>query len=290
MTSSKVPVSAIVLTHNEEANIKACIDSIAGWIGEIYVVDSGSTDQTLNIIGQFTDNIFHHPFENYSRQRNWAQENLPIAYDWVFHIDADERVSPELASKIINCLGDGSKIGEISGILVRRRIEFLGKHIRYGGIYPTYHCRFFRKAAGRCEEREYDQHFIVEGPTMRIEADLIEETAVSLHSWTVRHLRWAAMETKQLAKARPDNGKNLMEPKIFGSPIQRKKWLRMYYEKSPLFFRAFIYFLVRYLIRGGFLDGMPGLIYHVLHGFWFRFYIDACLFEFRQLKDSKRKI
>ena len=256
-------------------------------MGEIYVVDSGSTDQTLDIIKQFTDNIFHHPFVNYSRQRNWAQENLPIRHDWVFHIDADERVSPELASKIINCFGDGVNIRGISGILVRRRIEFLGKHIRYGGIYPTYHCRFFRKAAGRCEEREYDQHFMVEGPTIRIEGDLIEATAVSLQSWTVRHLRWAAMETKQLAKGRLETGKNTLEPNIFGSPIQRKKWLRMYYEKNPLFIRAFLYFLVRYLIRGGFLDGLPGLIYHVLHGFWFRFYIDACLFENEQNRKLK---
>ena len=284
MTFSKVPVSAIVLTHNEEANIKACMDSIAGWMGEVFVVDSGSTDQTLNIIGEFTDKSFHHPFENYSRQRNWAQENLPIQNDWVFHIDADERVSPELASRIISYFSGGPKREEIAGILVRRRIEFLGKHIRYGGIYPSYHCRIFRRVKGRCEEREYDQHFIVEGPTMRIEADLIEETAVSLNSWTVRHLRWAAMETRQLAKGGLKNGETLVEGKIFGSPIERKKWLRMYYEKSPLFLRAFLYFLVRYFIRGGFLDGTPGLIYHVLHGFWFRFYIDACLFEYRQIR------
>ena len=92
------------------------------------------------------------------------------------------------------------------------------------------------------------------------------------------------METRQLAKGGLKNGETLVEGKIFGSPIERKKWLRMYYEKSPLFLRAFLYFLVRYFIRGGFLDGTPGLIYHVLHGFWFRFYIDACLFEYRQIR------
>jgi glycosyltransferase involved in cell wall biosynthesis len=284
MATLKVPVSAIVLTHNEVENIKACLDSIAGWIGEIYVVDSGSTDQTLNIIGKFTDHIFHHPFENYSRQRNWAQEYLPIQHEWVFHIDADERVSPELASRIISYFGGSSESKEIAGILIRRRIEFLGKHIKYGGVYPSYHCRIFKRVKGRCEEREYDQHFIVEGPTIRIEADLIEATAVSLNSWTVRHLRWAAMETRQLAKGGGENGKNLVEGNFLGSPIERKKWLRMYYEKSPLFLRAFLYFLFRYLIRGGFLDGRVGLIYHVLHGFWFRFYIDACLFEYKQIR------
>ena len=288
MSSSKAPISAVVLTYNEEANIGACIDSIAEWVGEIFVVDSGSTDQTLNIIGKSTGNIFHHPFENYSRQRNWAQQNLPIRHDWVFHIDADERVSPELALGIVNYFREGAKKGEISGILVRRRIEFLGKHIRHGGIYPTYHCRFFKKSLGRCEEREYDQHFIVEGRTIRIEADLIERTAVSLNSWSMRHLRWAAMETKQHAKGYPEYRKGLVEARSFGSPIERKKWFRMYYEKSPLFARAFIYFFIRYFIRLGFLDGVPGLIYHVLHGFWFRFYIDACLFEYEKIQKLRK--
>jgi glycosyltransferase involved in cell wall biosynthesis len=288
MSSSKAPISAVVLTYNEEKNIGACIDSIAEWVGEIFVVDSGSTDQTLNIIKQSTGNIFHHPFENYSRQRNWAQQNLPIRHDWVFHIDADERVSPELALGIINYFREGTKKEEISGILVRRRIEFLGKHIRHGGIYPTYHCRFFKKSLGRCEEREYDQHFIVEGRTIIIEADLIERTAVSLNSWSIRHLRWAAMETKQHAKGYPEYRKGLVKARTFGSPIERKKWFRMYYEKSPLFARAFIYFFIRYFIRLGFLDGIPGLIYHVLHGFWFRFYIDACLFEYEKMQKLRK--
>jgi glycosyltransferase involved in cell wall biosynthesis len=278
----RAPVSAIILTHNEEANIKACIESIAAWVDEIYIVDSGSTDQTLNIIKQFTGNIFYHPFENYSRQRNWAQEELPLRHDWVFHIDADERVTPELAFEVEKFFQDDVKINHYAGILVRRRIEFLGKHIKYGGIYPSYHCRFFKKRMGRCEDREYDQHFIVEGRTIRIEADLIEATAGSLHSWTVRHLRWAMMETKQLEKGSSGRERRLLEPKFLGSPIQRRKWLRKHYEKSPLFLRAFAYFLVRYLIQGGFMDGIPGLIYHVLHGFWFRFYVDACIFEQRK--------
>jgi hypothetical protein len=141
---------------------------------------------------------------------------------------------------------------------------------------------------GRCEEREYDQHFIVDGPTMRIDADLIEATASSLKSWTVRHLRWAAMETKQLTKGCAGDRKGVVEGKFFGSPIQRKKWFRMYYERSPLFLRGFLYFFIRYFIKGGFLDGIPGLIYHVLHGFWFRFYIDACLFEYKQLGNLKK--
>ena len=88
---TQLPVSVIILTHNEELNLPDCLRSVAEWAGEIFVVDSGSTDSTLEIARRYTEKVCCHPFENYSMQRNWAQENLPLAYEWVFHIDADER-------------------------------------------------------------------------------------------------------------------------------------------------------------------------------------------------------
>lgn len=288
MSSEKIPISVIILTHDEESNIGNCIRSIADWVGEIFVVDSGSTDGTLEIVNQYTHNVFRHAFENYSRQRNWAQVNLPIHYDWVFHVDADERVSPELVIKLKAFFSEGSQNQGIAGVLVRRRIEFLGRHIKHGGIYPTYHCRIFQKDRGRCETREYDQHFLVDGPTIRIEGDIIEATASSLFSWTSRHNRWAQMEAFNLIKKNSLTKAGMVEAKLLGSPIERRRWLRTYYEKSPIFLRALVYFFLRYFIRGGFLDGIPGLIYHVLHGFWFRFYVDACYFEMKYHPQCRR--
>ncbi len=283
MVSQRIPVSIIVLTHNEESNIEPCLLSIVEWAGEVFVVDSGSTDRTLEIAARYTDKIIHHPFENYSRQRNWAQANLPLTYNWVFHIDADERVSPGLVTGLREFLINNTSAEQIAGLLVRRRIEFMGRHIKHGGIYPTYHCRIFRKQLGRCEDREYDQHFLVDGPVARIEADLIEVTASSLFSWTARHNRWAQMEAQHLMKNIENAQSGLVKPSLAGSPIERRRWLRAsVYERSPMFLRSFMYFFVRYFLRGGFLDGIPGLIYHVLHGFWFRFYVDACHYEMKR--------
>ena len=283
MPVNKLPISVIVLTFNEEANIAPCLDSIVDWAGEVFIVDSGSTDRTLNIISQYGAQVVHHPFENYSRQRNWAQVSLPLTHQWVFHIDADERVSPLLIGELRQLFATVPMGRAPAGFLVRRLIHFLGRPITHGGIYPTYHCRIFKKDLGHCEDREYDQHFIVEGETKTIEADLVEMTASSLFSWTVRHNKWAQMEASQLAKADHGEQTNMVKAKFSGSPIERRRWLRSrFYGRAPLFARAVMYFLTRYLLRGGFLDGTPGLIYHFLQGFWFRFYVDACYYELLQ--------
>ena len=285
METSRIPVSFIVLTQDEEANVDDCLQSIAELAGEVFIVDSGSTDRTLEIAGRYTNKIFHHPFENYSIQRNWAQANLPLTHEWVFHIDADERVSPELALELGKFFGELPPVPVVVGLLVSRRIEFMGKPIRYGGVYPTYHCRLYRKGAGRCEDRGYDQHFIVEGPTSKINGDLVEVTAFSLYSWTARHNRWAQMEARQLLKESKDSSGDIINPNLMGTPIERRRWVRSsIYGKSPMFYRAFANFIVRYFLRGGFLDGTRGLIYHFLHGFWFRFYVDACIYELRHLR------
>ena len=283
MQAQKLPISIIVLTFNEEANIAPCLDTIVDWAGEVFIVDSGSTDRTLNIISQYGTQVVHHLFENYSRQRNWAQASLPLTHQWVFHIDADERVSPQLISELRQHFATAPMGGDTAGFLVRRQIQFLGRSITHGGIYPTYHCRIFKKELGHCEDREYDQHFIVDGETRTIEADLVEITASSLFSWTARHNKWAQMEASQLTKANQGEESNMVKARLSGSPIERRRWLRSrFYGRAPLFTRAVMYFLTRYILRGGFLDGTPGLIYHFLQGFWFRFYVDACYYELLQ--------
>jgi glycosyltransferase involved in cell wall biosynthesis len=286
MMSSRVPVSVVVLTHDEEPNIESCLRTIVDWAGEVFVVDSGSTDRTLEIVSRYTLKVAKHLFENYSRQRNWAQSNLPLSYEWVFHIDADERVTPELADGLRKFFADEAEVRKVDGLLVRRRIQFMGRDIVHGGIYPTYHCRIYRKERGRCEDREYDQHFLVDGLVETIEADLIEVTASSLFAWTAKHNRWAQMEARHLLQVVSHQSADMVKASATGSPIQRRRWLRAsVFERSPLFLRAALYFSVRYFLRGGFLDGTPGLIYHVLHGLWFRFYTDACLYELRHQAD-----
>ena len=154
-------LTVVVLTYNEEANLPRCLDSLQGLACSVVVVDSGSTDRTVQIAERYNATLLCHPFENYAIQRNWAQANLPLETDWVLHLDADERLTPELAREINETLAaaeDG-----IDGFLLRKRTIFMGRWIRHGGHYPSYHLRLFRPHKGRCEDRLYDQHFVVNG-------------------------------------------------------------------------------------------------------------------------------
>lgn len=279
--SDWLPISVIMLTQDEEANIAACLRSVAAWAGEIYVVDSGSTDRTVEIAGQFTPNVVVHPFENYSRQRNWAQQALPLRFDWVFHIDADERVSPELAASLQR-LFTGRMVDRLDGLMVSRRTVFLGRPILHGDHYPAYHLRIFRRDKGRCEDRLYDQHYVVNGATQTVPGDLIDVITADLTEWVKRHARWGALEAAEQLRTHGDGSPNQVRGRALGTPIERRRWLRSsVYGRGPLFLRAFAYFLYRYVVRLGFLDGTEGLMFHFLQGCWYRFYVDAKIWEAR---------
>lgn len=278
MADSPLPVAVIVLTQDEARGIDRCLDSVKGWAAEVWVVDSGSTDDTLDRVRKVTDRVAAHPFETYAAQRNWAQENLELGQPWVFHLDADEAVSPKLQAELA-AFFQRKDLEGIQGALVRRRILFLGRELRWGGLYPTYHCRLYRKGAGRCEDRRYDQHFVVEGRLARLEADVVEHTAPTLAGWTARHARWAQLEAEEMA-APPAEVPGRVQPELLGNPIQRRRWAKSrLFGRAPRLLRAFAYFLYRYVLRLGFLDGRAGLVYHGLQGFWFRFYIDALAIE-----------
>lgn len=286
MNSLGLPVSAVVLTYNEERNIGPCLTSIRDLVDEIFVVDSGSTDDTLSLVQEFTDKIVYHPFENYSQQRNWAQANLPFANRWVFHLDADERVTAELGRSLTTFFA--SKQHEhIEGLLVSRRTVFWGRPIWHGGHYPAHHLRIFRRDKGRCEDRLYDQHFIVDGKIQRISGDLVDVITSDLTTWTVRHAQWGRLEALEQLTANSENDGRQVAPNINGNPIERRRWLRSFYGRAPLFLRSFGYFIYRYFIRLGFLDGPEGLVFHFLQGCWFRFYVDAKIFELRQQRVEK---
>ena len=275
---NKLPISAISITYNEEDNIEECLKSICGWTDEIFIVDSGSTDKTLEIAGRYTDKIYRHPFINFAQQRNWSQENLPIRNEWVFHLDADERVSPGLVLQLQRIF---SSTIEADGFMVTRRTIFRNKWIRHGGHYPAYHLRLFKKDKGRSEERLYDQNYIVDGRVMRIKGDIINIINPDLELWKTRHRQWAFSEAREILF----NKDRIMNIEFGGNPIERKNWIRYkIYYKLPLFVRPFIYFFYRYILRLGFLDGKQGLVFHFLHGFWYRLLVDTNIFNLRRKK------
>jgi glycosyltransferase involved in cell wall biosynthesis len=277
--ASTVPVAAIVLTHNEEKNLPDCLAALRPWVQELFVVDSGSTDRTLEIAREAGATVFEHPFEHYGAQRNWAIDNLPIEAPWTLHVDADERVTAELRAAIASALTGPSR-ANVEGYLVSRRTIFMGRWIRHGGHYPAWHLRLMRTRAGRCEDRLYDQHFYVSGAVQKLQGDLIDTLTPDVATFTARHLRWAQLEARE-HDAPPDALGRIRGRLTTDNAIERRRWLRDWYARLPLFVRPVAYFLYRYLVRLGFLDGRAGLVFHVLQGFWFRFLVDALILERR---------
>ena len=276
--AERAPVSAIVLTYNEEANLPDCLASLAGWVERVFVVDSGSTDRTVQIAREAGATVVEHPFEHYGAQRNWAIDTLPVESDWTLHIDADERITDELRVSILAALGPDDR--SVAGYLVSRRTMFMGRWMRHGGHYPAWHLRLMRTGAGRCEDRLYDQHFYVSGAVQKLQGDLIDTLTPDLATFTARHLRWAALEAAE-HDAPPDAVGRIRGKLATDNAIEQRRWLRDWYARLPLFVRPTAYFVYRYVVRLGFLDGRAGLVFHVLQGFWFRFLVDALILERR---------
>jgi glycosyltransferase involved in cell wall biosynthesis len=280
-------VALVILTYNEEVNIEDCLKSVTGWAGEVFVLDSGSSDRTMEIAKKFTDNIVVHPFSGYADQRNWALDHLPFAHEWVLFLDADERLSPELKAEIPGALAAAGP--ETEGFYLKRRLIFMGRWICHGGYYPTWILRLFRHKAARCEDRSVNEHFFVRGLAAKLEGDLIHEDHRDFYHWIAKHNRYAKLEAEEQLK-REVSGHEQLEDKspemrvsFWGSQAERKRWLRdRFWNRLPPLLRPFLYFAYRYFFRMGFLDGRQGLIYHFLQGLWFPFLIDTMYLEMKR--------
>ena len=280
------PLSAIILTLNEECTLPRCLESLRGLRCPTFVVDSGSSDRTVQIAESAGALVVEHDFENYAAQRNWAQENLTFQNDWVLHLDADEYLTPELVEEINQVLQDPAQ--EIKGFLLCRRTVFMDRWIKHGGHYPSYHLRLFRKGLGQCEDRLYDQHFLVKGRVGRLQHDFLNVLNPDLSTWVLRHGRWAELEARELLSG--VNGANRVLSLPFGNPIERRRWRKeRVYLHLPLFARAFLYWFYRYFMRLGFLDGKEGLIFHFLQACWFRFLVDCHLYQLRNPSSKQGK-
>lgn len=270
--------SVVILTLNEEKNIASSVGRVIDWAKEVFVVDSGSSDHTVKIAEELGARVFHHPFVSYSDQRNWALRNLPYSSSWVFFIDADEYPSEELKEEISRTLNKGT---DCDGFLIKRRFIFLGRFIRYGGYYPVWLLRLFKHKKAVCDNRRVNEHFLISGKVGRIErGDLIHEDKRDLSFWIEKHNRYSTLEAEErLFGEKKKGGKG-------DRSYRKRRFLRdRLYPLLPPFLRPFLYFLYRYFIRLGFLDGKEGFIYHFLHSLWYPFLIDAKIFE---LKERRR--
>lgn len=256
----KLPISVIILTYNEEIHLERLMKNIADWCDEVFIVDSFSTDKTLEIAEKYGAKIVQHKFENQAQQFNWALDNLEIKNEWVLRLDADEYLTKELKDEITEKLKNISD--DIGGFCIKRRVYFMGRWIKHGAYYPVWFLRLFRKGKARSEQREMDEHLVLlDGVVGKMKNDFVDDNKKDLTWWTEKHNNYASREAAAVLAG------------DFG--ISKKK----FFYQLPLFFRPCAYFCYRYFLRLGFLDGKEGLIFHFLHAFWYRFLIDAKIYE-----------
>ncbi len=272
--------SVVILAFNSAETLPATIKRALLISDDVVVVDSYSSDNSVEIARLLGATVYQHCFENYGSQRNWAIDSLPLRYSWQLHLDADEWMDDVLVQSI----RDLPEATAHAGFLVPRYLKFLGRVLKHGAMSPTWHLRLFQTGIGRCEDRKYDQHFyLLSGTTARLPGHMIDDVRMSLSEWTARHNRWADSEVDELTCSKSHES---IQKKVLGNAIEQKRYWRSKYDDLPLFVRPIALFIYRYFIRLGCLDGKEGLIFWVLQTFWFRFLVDSKLFEKRMSESS----
>jgi glycosyltransferase involved in cell wall biosynthesis len=277
------PVSVLVPTLDEELNLPDCLDSVA-WADEVFVVDSYSRDRTVQIARERGAHVVQHPFESYSRQKNWALDTLPFRNPWVLIVDADERVTPELRCEMETVLPDAN----CAGYYLNRRVIFLGRWIRHAGWYPNWNLRLFRHQLGRYDGREVHEHVVLNGPAGYLRNDLLHLDRRGLEAFVARHNRYSTLEAAARFKAESDAPDRARLPvSLLASPVQRKRFLReRVWPRVPA--KPLVLFVYMYLLRRGFLDGRAGLALCVFHAFQ-EFMVGLKLAELRRLSSEQAR-
>lgn len=277
--SNSLDLTVVILTFNEEKHIRRCIESVQTVAHEIFIIDSYSTDKTLDICQGLGVIVYQHPFSSHAEQFNWGLRNCPIKTEWVMRLDADEYLLPDLAAEINSRLTLLPQ--SVAGVYLKRRVIFQERWIRYGGYYPVWLLRIWRNGKAFSEERLMDEHMkLVEGDAIRFDYDFVDENLHNLTSWTSKHNGYSTKEAIELLNmVYRFLDHETVEPKLLGTQEQRKRWLKVRYAQVPVFIRPVFYFIYRYFIKFGFMDGKKGIVWHFLQGFWYRFLVDAKFLE-----------
>lgn len=273
--------SFIVLTYNEEQHLARLLESISVLNAHIFILDSGSTDSTIEIGEQFGAKFLTHPFENHPRQWDFALKNFPVATPWVICLDADQIVTPELQTKL-RSFSDEDYPG-VEGIYFNRKNFFKGRWIKHGGYYPFYLLKMFRYGVGFSDTNEnMDHRFVVPGKTVVWKDGLILEENLkenNIRFWIDKHNRYSDLvaeeEIERMMRARMQT----VRPNFWGSPNERTAWRKQLWWKLPRYWRPLLYFTQRFIFQLGFLDGRTGVIFHFLQAFWFRLVVDIKIGE-----------
>lgn len=279
-----VDLAIIILCHNEEIHLARALKHVTGIARQIFVIDSFSTDATVKIATEHGAIVLQHEFINYSKQFQWALENAPIAASWVMRLDADEVVEEDLAKEIAARLPIMPP--DVVGINLRRKHIFLGRWIRHGGRYPLILLRIWRKGYGQIEDRWMDEHIVVSGGrTIEFQGGFADHNLKDITFFIDKHNKYATREAIDTLNHQLD-----LFPKLETITARTVSWQASLkrvvkygvYSKIPFQYSALLYFLYRYFIQVGFVDGIEGLSYHVLQGFWYRFLVGAKVLELKR--------
>ena len=284
-----VDLTVIILTKNEEKNLRKCVESFRGIAKRFVIVDSFSTDTTeelckqlnreLQKIGSSLD-FYQNKCVDYATQLNWGLTQTNITTEWSMRMDADEELMENLAQEIDEKLANIDS--SINGVVLRRRVYFMGKWIKHGGRYPELLLRIFRTGKAICEQKIMDEHMILSnGRTVEFKYDLIDNNQKDLEWWTAKHNWYSNREVldhqitleKQTGSSLETGGESTNQAKM------KRAVKNNGYYRLPKFLRAHLYFIYRYYIRLGFLDGTEGKIFHFLQAYWYRFLVDAKMYQ-----------
>lgn len=265
---SRAAISVLVPVKNEAENLRRCLPALA-WADEVFVVDSQSTDETAEVAAEHGASVVQFHFNGtYPKKKNWSLDTLPFRNEWVLIVDADEVVVPELAAEIARrTLAD-----EADGFYLNMKYYFLGRRIRHCGYSECWNLRLFKHGLGRYErmpvapgsrtgDNEAHEHVELNGSVKRLVHELDHYAYPTIDSWVEKHNRYAAWEAEMYDRF-------LREPVPVGiGPGKRfKRRLKKVYLRLPM--RPLVRFLYSYIVRLGFLDGMPGLIFCTLLAFY----------------------
>jgi len=283
--------SFIILTYNEHLHLPRLLKSIVDLDAPVFILDSGSSDDTIAIAQQSGAGILTHPFENHPKQWDFALNNFNIKTPWVICLDADQVVTAELRERLVNFRDEDHK--EIDGIYFSRKNYFKGKWIKHGGYYPFYLLKMIRFGSGYSDLNEnMDHRFIVQGKTeIWKDGYILEENLKenNISFWIDKHNRYSDLVAREEVERMQQIRSQTINPRFWGSPDERTAWLKQLWWRLPRYVRPMLYFIYRMFFQLGIFDGRTGVIFHFLQGFWFRLVVDIKIDEIIKQQDAGKK-
>ena len=277
--ATPLDITVIVLSFNEAVHIDRCIGLIRDRVRRVIVVDSFSTDDTVERARAMGADVYQHEFVNQAQQLGWAISTIPIDTAWTLRLDCDEYLDPEALDWLTQELP--TLPATTVGVEFRLKVVFQERHIRFGGYYSTELLRLWRTGSGSVEQRWMDERVIVSGATVLATGNLVDENLNSIGWWTTKHNRYATRHVIDFVMLRhvPAH-RAATSGQLLSRRARMKRFLRnRVYARAPLFVRPLLYWFYRYFVLGGFLDGRQGLVWHFLHGFWYYMLIDTKVAE-----------